>query len=259
MTRTQIDDNLLVAYADGELDPATNREVELLALRDPAVQARIAMFRRSAELLREALSEPEALAVPPQLATAVERIGRPSPVRAIRRWSLPMAAAVAGLAIGVAGMNLLVSRTAPAAPLAHLMAEVADYHGVFAAEDEHLVEVPASRKEHVEQWLGERVRLSFKVPDLSSRQLTFAGARLFAVAREPVAQLMYLGPQGERVALCIGRNHGERSSGIERLKEGDVTILGQARGGHVYVVAGPSDNPSLEGLAAELPDLLTRS
>ncbi len=45
MTRTQIDDNLLVAYADGELDPATNREVELLALRDPAVQARIASPR----------------------------------------------------------------------------------------------------------------------------------------------------------------------------------------------------------------------
>ena len=77
MTRTQIDDNLLVAYADGELGPATNREIELLALRDPAVQARIAMFRRSAELLREALSGPEALAVPPPLATAVERIPGP--------------------------------------------------------------------------------------------------------------------------------------------------------------------------------------
>ena len=74
MTRTQIDDNLLVAYADGELDPATNREVELLALRDPAVQARIAMFRRSAELLREALSGPETLTVPPLSRTREKRL-----------------------------------------------------------------------------------------------------------------------------------------------------------------------------------------
>ena len=82
---------------------------------------------------------------------------------------------------------------------------------------------------------------------------------MFAVAREPVAQLMYLGPNGERVALCIGRNHGNRSTGIARLSEGDVKILGQARGGHVYVVAGPANNPSLDAIAAELPDLLSRT
>jgi anti-sigma factor RsiW len=260
MTRTQIDDNLLVAYADGELDPATNREVELLALREPAVQARIAMFRRSTELIKEALSGPEDLTVPQQVVETIRRGSRPSPVPTLRRWSLPIAAALAGIAIGVAGMSTFALRTPPPDPLTYLMTEVADYHGVFAAEEEHLVEVPASRKEHLERWLGERVKLAFKVPDLSNRQLTFAGARMFAVAREPVAQLMYLGPNGERVALCIGRNHGDRSTaGIARLREGDVKILGQARGSHVYVVAGPADNPTLDAIAAELPDLLSRT
>lgn len=257
MTRTQIDDTLLVAHADGELDPATTREVELLAMRDPAVRTRIAMFRRSADLLKEALSGPDNLAASPRLVEAVRRTK--SPQAAMRRWSLPIAAALVGLAVGIAGMSTVTTRSVPVTPLAYLMQEVADYHPVFAAEDEHLVEVPASRKEDLERWLGDRVKLAFKVPDLSGRQLTFAGGRMFAVAREPVAQLMYLGPNGERIALCIGLYHGERRTGIERLEEDGFKLLGQARGGHIYVVVGPAHHPGLEALASDLPELLTRS
>ena len=49
-------DTLLVAYVDGELDAATHQRIADLVEQEPAVRARVAMFRRSCDLLRAALS-----------------------------------------------------------------------------------------------------------------------------------------------------------------------------------------------------------
>ena len=70
-----------------------------------------------------------------------------------------------------------------------MLDEIAAYHLVYARQTEHLAEVPAERREHIEAWLGSLLNRTLKVPDLSSQGLKFEGARLLAIDAYPVAQL----------------------------------------------------------------------
>ena len=70
-----VDDTLLVAYVDDELDVATtHRRIADLVEQEPAVRARVAMFRRSSDLLRSALSDHNYISVPEQLAGRVTKM-----------------------------------------------------------------------------------------------------------------------------------------------------------------------------------------
>lgn len=83
-----------------------------------------------------------------------------------------------------------------------MMDEIAAYHLVYARQTEHLAEVPAERREHIEAWLGSLLNRSLKVPDLSSQGLKFEGARLLAIDAYPVAQLLWSREHGDPVALA---------------------------------------------------------
>ncbi len=265
MASLTIDDTLLVAFADGELDALTTHLVAEQIAQDPALAARADAFRHSAELLRQALSSPEQLAVPALLAARVIRLthARPAFSRRIgtRSWGgIAAAAAVAGFIFGAANIVKLPASPANAqhAAVEHILDEIADYHGVFAAETEHLVEVPASRRAHLESWLGSRVEYAFKVPDLKSFDLHFEGGRLLAVDRKPVAQLIYTGPDGKPVALCIALTDGHLGADMVQKDDGDLTMFGRGEGKHAFVVVGPASNRNLGTLARTLPELLAR-
>ena len=263
MTQSRIDDTLLVAFADGELDPATMQYVEAAMAASPDVRARIAMFRHSGELLKSALSEGEFANAPSErLSKGLERAFAATKRRRVQRWALPIAAAICGLMIGDADWRFFAQPAAPPAlvSVAHVLSEVAEYHSVFARESEHLVEVPAWRKEHIETWLGNRTGLAFNVPDLATRDLKFEGARMLVVDGRPVAQLMYTGRAGERVAVCFTKDDGQDpSSAMQKLEEDGQQLFGKAQEGFIYVAVGPSDYRGIEAIASELPSLLKKS
>jgi len=257
MPRVPIDDSLLVAYADGELDPVTRRRVDDLLEQNPAARDRVAMFRRSGDLLRSAFSEAEYVAPPERhLARARETLklkGRP------RRawWALAAAAAIAGLVIGnlVLPANLGIGESA-SSRLAYILEEVREYHAVFARETDHVVEVPASRRDHIETWLGNRVHYPFLVPDLTSRGLAFLGARLVAIGGGVVAQLMYADGGHERIAICVAFTEDKLYAPRQSVQRGGIKVIGEADGHHMFFVAGPTFNPELEPIAKSLPALL---
>ncbi|MCL7465109.1 hypothetical protein [Phaeovulum sp. NW3] len=64
-------DDLLMAYADGVLDDATARDVEAAMAADPDIAAQVAMFARTAELLRADAARP-APPVPDALRARIE-------------------------------------------------------------------------------------------------------------------------------------------------------------------------------------------
>jgi anti-sigma factor RsiW len=185
METLALDDILLVAFADGELDPMVSRLVEARVASDPALTARVAMFRDTAILLKAALSTPEYMEVPSALTAKLSRLvarhaGPSLGTRLRKRAWIPMAAAVA-LAGFISATTDLVRHlpfgTDPRPMLvSHVLDEIADYHSVFAVEQEHRVEVPASRQAHLESWLGGRLKMAFHVPDLRSLDLEFEGA-----------------------------------------------------------------------------------
>ncbi len=117
MTQSELDDETLMSYADGELEGPSARRVELAMAADPRVAVRIVAFQRTRRMVRAAYAaSPQT--VPDTLRAAVEadvrahaaapiRDAPPSPgLQPKRRWrgvlrpALAVAAALAAVLVG---------------------------------------------------------------------------------------------------------------------------------------------------------------
>jgi anti-sigma factor RsiW len=261
MSRSEPDDLMLMAYADGELDTQAAAEVEAALMANPALAERVAMFVESAEMLRAGLGEPEPVAVPATLQRQMTRAIWTTRARSSVRYALPVAAAIAGFVIGgtyaphlMFGVGVSTAQNQVEA----VMHEVAEYHAVFVRESEHLVEVPASRRDHIEAWLGNRVGYPLHVPDLSTQGLQFLGARMLAVAGKPVAQLMYTTASGERVALCVTEQGADASTALMRISDAGFDVYGQGQGKHLFIIAAPADSSVARRLSGNITGLMQR-
>jgi anti-sigma factor RsiW len=130
MTSPNFPDEILMRFADGELDPETSAKIEQAMETDDDLLARVAVFmetRAEAQAaLKPLLDEP----VPDHLVAAVERMveqkrasareAPPSativPLRsaapgAVRRWAWPLAASIAAILGGVGGYWLALPGT----------------------------------------------------------------------------------------------------------------------------------------------------
>jgi hypothetical protein len=105
-----IDEELLVAYVDGELDAEATRAVETLLAVDPDARQCVREMRESAALLLGAFRDKPATPVPDRLvaiindAASTRRAPLPLVPRPLR-WRMPLAlaASLATLAIGLSG------------------------------------------------------------------------------------------------------------------------------------------------------------
>jgi anti-sigma factor RsiW len=249
-----LDEKNLVAYVDGELDPATMHKIAEAIERDPEAREKVRLLRLSGSLVQTAFRDPMFRRVSPRLAAAVHA-DRSTTWATLRRWrfTVPLAASILAAAIFAGGF--FVGSDYPSQPdfSARLLDEVADYHVVYARESEHQVEVPAQRVAHIQAWLGERLHRRLAVPDLSKRDLTFEGARLLVVDGQPVAQLVYSTPDrpSEPLALCI--SFGAQGEELLRMDSRDgVRLALWRRNGYTYVLVGWADEKMLKELAADL-------
>ncbi|MGE5538307.1 MAG: hypothetical protein ACM30I_06800 [Gemmatimonas sp.] len=253
-----LDDTTLVAYVDGELGPEAAARVRAALARDPAAQEKVRLLRESASLTRRLFERPEYQRVAPELAA---RFAHPGARRATMARRMAWAAAAAVVLAGVfTGGWFVGQRTAEPSFNEELLADIFAYHAVYARENEHRVEVPADRLAHIQTWLGNRLQRTLVVPDLSSRGLTFEGARLLVVDQQPVAQLLYSvpGQPHKPVALCITQgipgNHD-----IEIFKREDMYLALWRSKGYSYVLVGWEDPSVLSDLALRLAPELDRS
>ncbi len=256
----------LVAYVDGELPAAEAREIEAWLAGDAEAQQlrrdlqedRVALRGLFSAVLREPVppslgaSLGAAAAVrAPTSGTVVELPGRSRP-RPLGWWLA--AASIACLVVGgLAGFfgGQYQARQEMAAiqpPAPSWIMQVAEYHRVYAREQRHLVEVSAEETPHIEAWLGKRLELPFKVPDLGAFGLTFKGARLLAIDGEPVAQLVYLPADGRALALCVIHSKREDKP-FTASQEDDLNLVDWRVKGYGFVVIGWEDPTELRAIA----------
>src|SRR5690348_954888 len=147
----RLDDRTLVAYVNGELDAAQTHSVAQALERDPVAQEKVRLLRLSASLVSGVFRDPAYQAVPSSLAASLRapRDAWKARLRR-RRVALPVAASIAaaGLLYGGYSIGVLHGQQTPDFS-EQLMDEVADYHVVYAREDEHQVEVPAKRQAEI--------------------------------------------------------------------------------------------------------------
>lgn len=107
-----ITDELLMAFADGELAEPEASELARRIEADPDLAARVAMFRQTRDIFAKMPADP----IPDALADRIRAMAEPAPAsnvvpmrRRVPLWQLPAAAAVA-LAVGLgAGLSLVPS------------------------------------------------------------------------------------------------------------------------------------------------------
>lgn len=253
MTR---DPETLSAFLDGELSPAETLEIEKALETDAELRAELeslmAADQAAQDDFAEILNEP----VPFELAAAIENAppaadapaanlpGKPSSLT----WLTAIAACVA-LMIGGAGGYLAGStNTSQLASAPGWLEDIADYHRVYAGQERHLVEVPASEADHIETWLTKTVGAQVRVPDLSQHGLTFQGARLLVAAGKPVSQLMFKDAEGRVVALCLIQTDTPADGFTERSIDGfDMVSWGGQNAN--FVIVGDEGRDDLEAIA----------
>lgn len=92
----RIDDTMLAAYMDGELDDARSHTVEAALAGDPALRARLEKLRAIDGAVRAAFKQVADLQAPPLRAPVVSMADTRE---RRRRWQLPLAAAASLLAL----------------------------------------------------------------------------------------------------------------------------------------------------------------
>jgi len=143
MAQLHLTDEVLMAFADGELDDPVAATVEQAMADNPAIARRVTEFLRSRRLVRSAFPEEMGADVPPELLAGVQariasleqpmraeagpevRAGFRLPVVRTRTFGMALAAGIACLLIGAAGY--LVGRQIPSsAQLAGPIAQLSD-------------------------------------------------------------------------------------------------------------------------------------
>jgi anti-sigma factor RsiW len=239
----------LHAYFDGELSPERRRAVEAYLATRPEDADRLESYRGQDMLIRRAYRTLAERPLPPRLLRGVAR----QDTTRVRGWWRALAAAagillfVAGATSGWYGHELL----APAAPgTESLVADAAAAHLVYAVEVRHPVEVPASEQAHLATWLGRRLEMPLRVPDLGESGYELVGGRLLPAGKgQPAAQLMYQDGGGRRVTLYARATPGDEQTAFRFAREGDLSALYWRDGEVAWVLVGELPRARLLDLA----------
>lgn len=239
-----IDDTLLNAWLDDELDAERRVEVEAWLREHPEEAARVRLWAADAEGLRARLDSVLAEPVPQRLTQVV---WSQAPATAASsnsgwmRWAAAVAVFVLGGAVGAA-ITWRVDRQAVSMAAAsagpNWVQRAAVAHSVYVPEVRHPVEVKA-QEEHLARWLTRRLELPVKLFDLRAQGFELVGGRLLPDAKGPSAQLMYqaigelpAGQQPVRVTIYV-RKPEENTPATFRYEQ-------QGRTGLFYWVEGAS-------------------
>lgn len=200
-----VTENDLMAYADDRLDPARRTEIEAWLAEHPERAAEVQLWRQQNEAIR-ALHGATAEPVPPRLdprRLAAHRSER------LRQWPRLAAAAVVLIAIGSTlgwlGRDWIEP---PETPAEILIGSAIGAHQLYVRENRHAVEVGANDRDHLFNWLSNRVERPIIAPDLAAEGFELVGGRLLPASYEdetagPAAQLMYQDASGQRITVYI--------------------------------------------------------
>lgn len=270
---SRVDDVMLMAYVDGEVDAATAREIEASMAVDPTLAARAQRLRDSASMTRAAFADVLHEPVPDRLIAAlggapkeaapgsasVMKFTRPTsaaPRRAVWGWAI--AASLAALVVGYSAgeyKHLLTPTPADGIQLTssdRWLDHVAGFYNVYASslatKDKLLVDFNAEDVPELEKWFGAKLNRKLAVPDLSARGLAAQGGRLLIIGGKPAAQFLYYADTGELVGLVIAFSDAPYQPALTD-QRGNVNIVHWRNNGWAYAMVGTSPPERLQELA----------
>ncbi len=235
MQKQKIDDSMLHAYLDAELDASSVAEVEDWLRKHPEDQARVEQWQQQSEALRHqfdpVLNEP----MPPEWSTLLTD----GVLSGWTNWMRPAIAASVIFASGVlSGWYIAPGDPQRRSEGLQIADQAVSAHIVYASEVRHPVEVPASEKDHLVGWLSKRLGHNLTAPDLMAAGYTLIGGRLLADDSKPSAQFMYEHENGQRITLYVAANTSEVETAFRIVDSGSVTSFYWLDGPLGFAVTG---------------------
>jgi anti-sigma factor RsiW len=278
-------DELLVAYLDGEVDERRREEIEAWLDRDPALRERVALLGESAALIKAAFDEdlreplPERLIAAARGETLSAKAGNFGNVVAFRakkalalhtRWwvTLPAAASLFGLMVGAGAGYWGVgggSQPKPEPQVASVtgttgawLDNIAGYHKLYTAAStgtENTFDLTSKGDAgDVTTKIDARLPKALpRVPDLKPWGLSFQGLRWLVVEGRPAAQLFYTTDNKNIGPLTVVVATSKRADLAPTFDHrDDVNMLYWRHGGRAYALVGQADKGWLWGLANDI-------
>jgi anti-sigma factor RsiW len=162
----------------------------------------------------------------------------------LRNWALRAASAVLLVALGATGgwfaREWSASATGPTTPPS-LIARALDAHVVYAADQRHPIEVPATERDHLNTWLSRRIQHQIEAPHLAGAGYSLLGGRLLSDRGKPAALFMYQDAAGKRLTVFVVQTEEREETGSQHIVREDLRAVSWSEGPLTLAVTGPVD------------------
>ena len=237
----------LHAFVDGQLAPPRRAEVQRYLDANPQEARRVAAWSAQREALRDALAPYAAAPLPPELnlSRLIEARLRPRRTIWLTAASVLLALAVGGTAGWMVHAPTGPTRTALAMSLLEQLGLAS--HVVYAADKRHPIEVPAADRDHLAQWLSNRLSRGVAPPALDSLGYRLIGGRLLATEHGGAAALfMYENAQGQRLSLVLRPMARDLHAARADMRQGAVNGCAWIADGIGYAVVASLPDDELD-------------
>jgi anti-sigma factor RsiW len=260
---TELSDELLVAYVDGQLARKQIRAVEKVLDQDDVIAARVDALKHAHARLEAAF---EAILAGEEMD--VSAASAPAPEGIVIEWRVAkMALAVIGIALAlllaIAGYGWPLSfRSIMAPPQAATVSpqgasvapawqeEMARAHALLSRETLEVGLESQANRDFVTLQLAQILGVNLKLPNLEPQGFRFVRAQALRSGNEPVVQILYLGERGAPLALYAKKGEGNDTLTAEQY--GSVGTVTWAEDGVAYLLADDIDDTMLMRLATKV-------
>ncbi|HEX3399005.1 MAG TPA: anti-sigma factor [Acetobacteraceae bacterium] len=255
-----ISEDELHAYVDERLDRVRRQEVEHYLDAQPEQARRVAAYRAQRDGLRAALASRAAEPVPPELNLSRLLEAR---LRQRHGWWRLAASVILCLCLGGAAgwyLGLPAQPTRTEVAVALLQQQAMASHTVYASDKRHPIEVVAAEKDHLTQWLSNRLHRSIVPPDLSSTGYRLLGGRLLATEHGGAAALfVYDDAQGNRLSVLMRPMAPELHATRSDYSQGTTNACMWIVKGIGFAVVGAAPDRTLDQIADQISRQVTEA
>jgi len=254
MISTQITEDEIQAYIDGELDSEQYQKVEQYLLSHPDEAKRVADYQKINYAFRNSFENQLDSKISKQYSSNSFKQPKRNRFAKFSVTLQSLAASVAIFSFGAVSSGLFLSSELyqqtqtklavntdqPRLSNNMTLATQAVYaHAVYSPEKKHPVEVTAKHEKHLVKWLSKRLKGKITIPHLTSLGFELVGGRLLPADNQTAAQFMYENSDKQRLTLYIKKNRDlDEISGFKFHQQDDLNSFYWIDENFGYVLIG---------------------
>jgi anti-sigma factor RsiW len=262
---TELSDELLVAYVDGQLARKQTRAVEQVLDQDDVLAARVDALKHAHARLEaafEAILAGEEMDV--SAASLPQEDGLVISWRTVKAalaglgvaTALALAAAGYGWPLSLPGLGsaseLAVSPPPATGLVGDWQEEAARAHALLSRQALEVGLESQANYDFVAFQLARSLGANPKLPNLQAQGFRFVRAQALRFGDEPLTQILYLGNEGGPLALYAKKGQGGGSTTLSPGQFGDIRTVSWSEDGISYLLAGEVDETLLMRIATRI-------